>query len=45
MSVQTNIASSNFVLEGVRLGLDKECAQMGHTGGISHLGTRLRVRE
>lgn len=45
MRVQTNIESSNFVLEGVRLGLDKECAQMGHTGGIFHLGTRLRVRE
>lgn len=26
MRVQTNITGSNFVLEGVSLGLDKECA-------------------
>ena len=30
MSVQTNIASSNFVLEGVRLELDKESATKHH---------------
>ena len=30
MRVQTNIAGSNFVLEGVRLGLDKESANKHH---------------